>query len=211
MPQTIVSGVNANLGPWAKSFPAASWGLIWQAVDDAGDPTYRRCANLDTAATCNWLVGEDEVPGSAAPLCASCRLTRTLPDLGTDEGPLGQATAGIAYYDIYVSENGGAFARWLEQRPEVSRVIHPALESHPQHGLWKRDFLGASGLFAIELKPYPRPALQAFFDGLALFGMGASWGGFESLIIPFDATPSRTATKSSIEYERSLRDVMRRP
>ena len=91
-------------------------------------------------------------------------------------------------------QSGVEVARWLEARPEVARVIHPALESHPQHALWKRDFLGASGLFAIELKPCPRPALAAFLDGMALFGMGASWGGFESLIIPYDATPSRTAT-----------------
>jgi cystathionine beta-lyase len=91
-------------------------------------------------------------------------------------------------------QSGLEIARWLEARPEVARVIHPALASHPQHHLWKRDFLGACGLFAIELHPLPRPAVAAFLDGLELFGMGASWGGYESLIIPFNATPSRTAT-----------------
>ena len=71
--------------------------------------------------------------------------------------------------------------------------MHPALEDDPGHALWKRDFSGASGLFAIELKPGRREAVAAFLDGLELFGIGYSWGGFESLAIPFDATPIRTA------------------
>ncbi len=91
-------------------------------------------------------------------------------------------------------QSGVEVARWLEGRPEVARVIHPALESHPQHHIWKRDFTGACGLFAIELKPCSRQALAAMLDGMQLFGMGASWGGFESLMIPFNATPSRTVT-----------------
>jgi len=88
-------------------------------------------------------------------------------------------------------------ANWLESRPEVARVMHPALPSHPQHALWKRDFLGASGLFSIELKPVRKEAVWAMLDGLALFGIGFSWGGYESLIIPFDARGYRTATKSN--------------
>jgi cystathionine beta-lyase len=85
-------------------------------------------------------------------------------------------------------------ARWLEGRPEVLRVLHPALESHPQHALWKRDFSGASGLFSIVLKPVPTTAVHAFIDALRLFGIGASWGGYESLVIPFDCTTMRSAT-----------------
>lgn len=92
-------------------------------------------------------------------------------------------------------ETGLTLARWLEQRPEVARVIHPALPSHPCHDLWKRDFTGASGLFSIELKPASETALAALLDGLELFGMGYSWGGFESLIIPQDPTKIRTATR----------------
>jgi cystathionine beta-lyase len=92
-------------------------------------------------------------------------------------------------------ETGLALARWLEKRPEVARVIHPALPSHPGHALWKRDFTGASGLFSIELKPTSETALATMLDGLELFGMGYSWGGFESLIIPQDPTKVRTATK----------------
>ena len=85
-------------------------------------------------------------------------------------------------------------ARWLKSRPEVARVLHPALPSDPGHALWKRDFTGASGLFAIILKPASHAALAAMLDGLSLFGMGYSWGGFESLILPFDPRDYRTAT-----------------
>jgi cysteine-S-conjugate beta-lyase len=91
--------------------------------------------------------------------------------------------------------SGLEMARWLEQRPEVLRVLHPALESHPGHAIWKRDFRGASGLFSIVMKPKPQAAVDAMLDSLTLFGMGASWGGFESLAIPFDCASYRTATK----------------
>ncbi len=86
-------------------------------------------------------------------------------------------------------------ARWLEARPEVARVLHPALESYPGHEIWKRDFKGSSGLFSVVLKPCSDRALAAMLDGLALFGMGYSWGGFESLVIPFNCATYRTATK----------------
>jgi cysteine-S-conjugate beta-lyase len=88
-----------------------------------------------------------------------------------------------------------AMARWFETRPEIERVLHPGLESDPGHALWRRDFKGSSGLFSIVLKPVPERAVAAFLDGLELFGMGASWGGFESLVTPFDCTPYRTATR----------------
>jgi len=90
--------------------------------------------------------------------------------------------------------SGLAVARWLEQRPEVLRMLHPAMASHPGHALWKRDFTGASGLFSMVLKPVPQKAVYAFLDTLELFGIGASWGGYESLAIPFDCTGVRTAT-----------------
>ena len=86
-------------------------------------------------------------------------------------------------------------ARWLKTRPEVLRVLHPALESDPGHAIWKRDFTGASGLFSIVLKPAPQQAVDALLNAVKLFGMGYSWGGFESLIIPFDCAPYRTATR----------------
>jgi cysteine-S-conjugate beta-lyase len=86
-------------------------------------------------------------------------------------------------------------ARWLASRPEVLPVLHPAPESHPGHAIWKPDFTGASGLFSIVLKPVPQKAVDALLDTVKLFGMGFSWGGFESLIVPFDCGDYRTATK----------------
>jgi len=86
-------------------------------------------------------------------------------------------------------------ARWLEGRPEVARVLHPALETYSGHEIWKRDFKGSSGLFSVILRPCSDQALAAMLDGLSLFGMGYSWGGFESLVIPFNCATYRTATK----------------
>jgi cystathionine beta-lyase len=84
--------------------------------------------------------------------------------------------------------NGLALARFLAARPEVERVMHPALESDPGHAIWKRDFLGASGLFGFILKPsYTHDALAAMLNGLQLYGMGYSWGGYESLIAALNA------------------------
>ena len=88
-------------------------------------------------------------------------------------------------------ETGIALARWLAARPEVNRVLHPAIETDPGHAIWARDFKGASGLFGMELKPVSGPAVRAFLDALKLFGMGYSWGGFESLIVPFDTSRDR--------------------
>ena len=85
-------------------------------------------------------------------------------------------------------------ARWLGERPEVERVLHPALPDCPGHAIWKRDFSGSSGLFSIVLKPAPQEAVAAMVDHLELFGIGSSWGGFESLITPFDCATYRTAT-----------------
>ncbi len=89
-----------------------------------------------------------------------------------------------------------ALAKWLEQRPEVSQALYPALESDENHALWKRDFTGAAGLFSIILdRKYSNEAIAKMVDKLHYFGMGYSWGGYESLILPFDAESVRTATK----------------
>jgi len=88
-----------------------------------------------------------------------------------------------------------AVARWLQQRPEVLRVLHPALDGDPGHAIFKRDFLGSSGLFSVILKPAPEQAVHALLDNLSLFGLGYSWGGYESLVIAFDCTDYRTATR----------------
>ena len=91
-------------------------------------------------------------------------------------------------------KSGLEVARWLERRAEVLRVLHPALPSHPGHALWRRDFTGAPGRFSIVLKPVPQKAVYAFLDAFTLFGIGPSWGGYESLAIPFDLAPARTAS-----------------
>ena len=93
------------------------------------------------------------------------------------------------------NELGLRVARWLESRPEVLRVLHPALESNPGYKIWRRDFSGACGLFSLVLKPTSDKSVHAFLNELALFGMGFSWGGFESLVILFDCSEYRTATK----------------
>ncbi len=92
-------------------------------------------------------------------------------------------------------ESALILADWLAARPEVSRVLHPARADFPGHALWKRDFTGSSGLFSALLNPVPRAALAAMLDGLELFGLGYSWGGFESLILPARPAGVRTATR----------------
>ena len=90
-------------------------------------------------------------------------------------------------------ETGLKLARWMADRPEVARVLHPGLESDPGHAIWKRDFTGACGLFGVVLKPVAHTQYAAFMDSLKLFGMGYSWGGYESLIVPSHI--HRSATK----------------
>jgi cystathionine beta-lyase len=120
--------------------------------------------------------------------------------LGACAGPddVFLAIRGLRTLSVRLAQHhrsGLEMAQWLAQRPEVLRVLHPGLETDPGHAIWKRDFTGASGLFSIVLKPAPQKAVDAMLDSLKLFGMGYSWGGFESLIIPFDCTGYRTATK----------------
>lgn len=75
-------------------------------------------------------------------------------------------------------------ARWLQSQPQVKRVLYPALESDPGHTIWKRDFSGAAGLFSVELHPCTLAARDAMIDGYQYFGLGYSWGGYESLVVP---------------------------
>jgi cystathionine beta-lyase len=88
-----------------------------------------------------------------------------------------------------------AIAQWLSSRAEVREVLYPALPGAPGHELWKRDFRGASGLFGVVLQPVSDARIAAMLDGMRLFGMGWSWGGFESLMIPTWPERSRTATR----------------
>jgi cystathionine beta-lyase len=107
------------------------------------------------------------------------------------------ALRGLRTLDLRLREaerQALGLANWLNGRPEVAQVLHPALPSCPGHTLWKRDFSGSSGLFSVLLAPCSQQAMAAMLDGLRLFGMGYSWGGFESLVIPFDCSTYRSAT-----------------
>jgi cystathionine beta-lyase len=130
------------------------------------------------------------------------RVRQSAADLGAPSGPDDAylALRGLRSIKVRMArhqETGLLLALWLRSRPEVARVIHPALPDDPGHAIWSRDFTGASGLFAFVLKRVSEGALAAMLDGLELYGMGASWGGFESLILP--AEPIRTATKWQAE------------
>lgn len=136
---------------------------------------------LVTATEEHW----DRVRPSAAALGASS---------GPDDVYL--ALRGLRTVKVRLERHertGLALARWLRERPEIDRVLHPALPECPGHELWKRDFTGASGLFSFVLREgFDDARVAAFLDGMRLFAMGASWGGYESLILP--ASPVRTAT-----------------
>jgi cysteine-S-conjugate beta-lyase len=145
------------------------------------------------------------------------RLRGTVHALGLCVGPddmylglRGLRTLGVRLAQHY--QAGLKIARWLAARPEVARVLHPALDTCPGHPIWARDFSGASGLFSVILKPVAQRAVNAFLDELDLFGIGASWGGFESLAIPFDCTPIRTATRwapggPTVRFHIGLEDI----
>jgi cysteine-S-conjugate beta-lyase len=129
-------------------------------------------------------------------------VTETIRLLGVCAGPddVYLALRGTRTLAVRLAQHhrsGLEMARWLAARSEVARVLHPGLESDPGHAIWKRDFTGASGLFSIVLKPVSQKAVDALLDTVTLFGMGFSWGGYESLIIPFDCDAYRTATKWS--------------
>jgi cystathionine beta-lyase len=128
------------------------------------------------------------------------RIAEAIQLLGVCAGPddVFLALRGLRTLAVRLAQHhrsGLEMAHWLAARPEVANVLHPALKSDPGHAIWKRDFTGASGLFSIVLKPKPQQAVDALLDAVKLFGMGYSWGGFESLIIPFDCVPYRTATQ----------------
>ncbi|MFC0242793.1 cystathionine beta-lyase [Rhodopseudomonas telluris] len=136
----------------------------------------------------------------AANQAAWPKIAEGIRQLGVCAGPddVFLALRGLRTLSVRLAQHqrsGLDMARWLAERPEVQRVLHPALESDPGHAIWKRDFTGASGLFSIVLQHAPQKAVDALLDTVKLFGMGYSWGGFESLVIPFDCATYRSATK----------------
>ncbi|HET7851040.1 MAG TPA: cystathionine beta-lyase [Pseudolabrys sp.] len=180
---------------------------------------FEKGVDLSIQAGTKYIGGHSDimfgtVSATAAALPA---LKETFNTMGLCAGPddiylalRGLRTMGVRLARHY--ESGLHIARWFAKRPEVLRVLHPALEENPGHAIWKRDFSGASGLFSVVLKPAPERAVHAFMDALTLFGMGFSWGGFESLVIAFDCTEYRTATEWSpggptLRFHIGLEDV----
>jgi cystathionine beta-lyase len=119
--------------------------------------------------------------------------------LGQFVGPddVALALRGLRTLDVRLArhqDNALAVARWLETQPDVARVLYPALPSHPGHDLWSRDFRGATGLLSFVTRAAPPEAVAAMIDGLDLFRIGYSWGGFESLVMTIDPRSLRSAT-----------------
>ncbi len=156
--------------------------------------------NVSIQAGTKYIVGHSDAllgtiacDAGAAPVIGS-----THEALGVCAGPEDcfLALRGLRTMSVRLERHwsaGLAMAEWLRERPEVTAVLHPALPGAPGHEIWKRDFKGASGLFSIILKPCDEAAVCRMLNALQLFGMGFSWGGFESLIVPFDPRPYRSA------------------
>lgn len=150
--------------------------------------------DVSVQALTKYVCGASDIfLGSAAvrdPALAA-RLEASGHEIGWAVGPdeAYQALKGLRTLPTRMAQhgsNGLAVASWLQGRPEVLRVLHPALPGDPGHALWTRDFNGACGLFGFALQPGHEAAEHAFLDALTLFGLGFSWGGFESLAIRCD-------------------------
>jgi cysteine-S-conjugate beta-lyase len=167
---------------------------------------FKHGVDVSIQAATKFIVGHaDAMLGSiTATEQAFSAISRTHDELGLCPGPedVYLGLRGLRSLGVRLErhqKSGLEIAGWLADRPEVARVIYPALHSDPGHELWRRDFTGAPGLFSIVLKPVSHAKLAAMLDGLDLFGMGYSWGGFESLILPFDPRSYRTATTWTAE------------
>ena len=156
-------------------------------------PAIARGIDLSVLACTKYVVGHSDVmlgsvtagPGFFAKLRAtSFQLGHVASPDDCWLGARGLRTMAVRLKQHEVS--GLAVARWLAGRPEVAKVLHPALPDCPGHEFFVRDFNGASGLFAFALKDGDEASRAAFIDALRLFGIGYSWGGFESLALPVD-------------------------
>jgi cystathionine beta-lyase len=158
--------------------------------------------DISIIACTKYVVGHSDVMLGSVTTNAALwtRVERTGHRLGQTASPddAWLALRGLRTLGVRLKEQGAsalALARWLDARPEVACVLHPALPSCPGHEVWARDFHGASGLFAFELAGGGEAERAAFIDALALFGIGYSWGGYESLALPVDPADLRTATR----------------
>ena len=165
-------------------------------------PAIAAGVDLSILACTKYIVGHSDVmlgsvtaaPGRFAALRdTSFALGQTV---GPDDCWL--ASRGLRTLSVRLRQHEAAaleVAHWLAAREEVARVLHPALPDDPGHALWQRDFRGSSGLFAFALRGGDEASRAAFIDGLRHFGIGYSWGGFESLALPVDPARHRTVTK----------------
>lgn len=176
-------------------------------------------ADISLMAATKYIVGHsDAMIGTVAANERAWKQVKTTHgNLGLFTGPddMYLTLRGLRTLGVRLKQHESSalkIARWLETRPEVERVLYPALESHPDHALWKRDFSGATGLMGVVLKPVAKAGVEAFIDGLSYFGIGYSWGGYESLAIPTHPATHRTATEwdasvTSIRLQIGLEDA----
>lgn len=162
-------------------------------------------ADISLMAATKYVVGHsDAMLGTVATTGAATKLVKDAwTQLGLSVGPddVYLGTRGIRTMGVRLrqhQESALAVARWLEGRPEVERVLHPALPSHPGNALFRRDFSGSSGLFGIVTREAPLAAAKALLDSLTLFGLGYSWGGYESLAVLSQVAKFRTATPFAV-------------
>lgn len=160
---------------------------------------FEKGVDISVHAATKYIVGHSDAMLGVATATREMydRLKATTLDLGQIASPddcyIGQR--GLRTLHVRLErhwQNGLKLANWVKEQPEVTTVLHPALPDDPGHALWKRDFQGACGLFAFVMDEAQQSKRAAFIDALALFGLGGSWGGFESLVMP--VMPPRTVT-----------------
>jgi cystathionine beta-lyase len=165
-------------------------------------PAIGKGVDLSITACTKYISGHSDLmmgSVSAAPSHWE-RLTRTGRSFGQYVSPddaflaaRGLRTLGVR---LRQHELGAVkIARWLKDQPQVARILHPAFDECPGHEFWRRDFMGSSGLFTFALRGGDKTARDRLVDSLELFGIGYSWGGFESLAAPAEPEPIRTAKK----------------
>lgn len=157
--------------------------------------------DVSIVAATKYIVGHSDVMMGAATTHEKywTRLRRTAQQMGQVVSPDDAylAARGLRTLEVRLKQHEQSaltIAHWLKDRPEVGQVLHPALPYCPGHDVWKRDFKGSSGLFSFQLSAADEKSRAAFIDALTLFGIGYSWGGFESLALPVDPGKYRTAT-----------------
>jgi cystathionine beta-lyase len=172
--------------------------LLFPALAHGVDVTILACTKYIVGHSDVMLGSVTAVPGLFE------RIRQTAQYLGQHVGPddAWLASRGLRTLGVRLrqhQEGGLAVARWLAEQPQVARVLHPALPGCPGHDIWARDFRGSSGLFAFVLAGGDDAARTALIDGLEHFGIGFSWGGYESLALPIDPAGIRTATRWQAE------------